>query len=134
MWTWVLKVEYLGNQFLGNFLEGPTPWFSELYYNQPKISKKAKEKRKNWGLGHIHWRNPWWKTAFLCSVSIKKMTWIGLSNDFFKLFIFEFLSAILEKISIFKVTSPTKDDTQPAIACPKLTIETLEQVVKYIQS
>ena len=62
------------------------------------------------------------------------MEWIGKNNDFFKLFIFEFLSAVFEKISIFKVTSPAEDDTQLAITCSKLTIETLEQGVKYVQS
>ena len=60
------------------------------------------------------------------------MEWIGQNNDFFKLFIFEFLSVVFEKISIFKITSPTVDDTQLVFTCSKLTIEILEEGVKYL--
>ena len=45
------------------------------------------------------------------------------------------LSTILKKrIIISHVLSCEFHDTQPAITCSKLTIETLEQGVKYVQS
>ena len=41
---------------------------------------------------------------------------------------------ILKEIKNLQINKATQDSSQPAITCSKLTIETLEQGVKYVQS
>ena len=71
---------------------------------------------------------------FTLKTNISGNTFQKPSSDFFKLLIMLFIIKLYARLNIFKICFIIVMVIQPAFTCSNLTIETLKQGVKYVQS